>query len=206
MVMLYLDIETLGTSIKDKIIAIGVSTVNGVRKIWKEWELGEKSVVEQFYEFLESLNPKEQTVWVIGFNILKFDIPLLIHKAMEFNMDVAKCFELWHDCFIEDERLVLLPLNDFRFGCLSAENVYKAIKGVLRKEIERGEVRIREIKHNSNEIPKFYGEGRYDEIIEHLSSDLDFLEDLHYILKFKFDVLMSKKEEFRRILCQSSTQ
>jgi hypothetical protein len=205
MVMLYLDIETLGTSIKDKIIAIGVSTVNGVRKIWKEWELGEKSVVEQFYEFLESLNPKEQTVWVIGFNILKFDIPLLIHKAMEFNMDVAKCFELWHDCFIEDERLVLLPLNDFRFGCLSAENVYKAIKEALREEIKRGEVRIREIKHNSNEIPKFYSEGKYDKIIEHLSSDLDFLEDLHYILKFKFDVLMSKKEEFRRILCQSST-
>ncbi len=205
MVMLYLDIETLGTSIKDKIIAIGVSIVNGVRKIWKEWELGEKSVVEQFYEFLESLNPKEQTVWVIGFNILKFDVPLLIHKAMKFNMDVAKCFELWHDCFIEDERQVLLPLNDFRFGCLSAENVYKAIKEVLREEIKRRKVKIREIKHKSDEIPKFYSEGKYDKIIEHLSSDLDFLEDLHYILKFKFNVLISKKEEFRRISCQSST-
>ncbi|RLG15984.1 hypothetical protein DRN63_04740 [Nanoarchaeota archaeon] len=179
MVLLYLDTETLGTSIKDnKLIAIGVSTVNGDRKIWKEWELGERSIVEEFHNFLEKLNPEEQTVWIIGFNVLKFDIPLLLHKVVEFNMDATKYFELWHHCYIEDERQVLLPLNDFRFKNLKAERVYKALRKIFKDEISRGDIRVREIKYSSEEIPEFYKKREYDKIIEHLSSDLDFLEVL----------------------------
>lgn len=124
MVILYLDIETLRTSLRDKIIAIGISTADEKdRKIWKEWEHGEENIIKQFYDYLESLNSRKQTVWIIGFNILKFDIPALIYKAIMFGIDVIRCFELWHYCYVEDERQILLPLNNFRFKGLKAEKV-----------------------------------------------------------------------------------
>ncbi len=207
MVMLYLDIETLSLgeepSVDDKVIAIGVS-VDGKKMFWKEWDAGEKELINQFYKFLESLTSKERTVWIIGFNILKFDIPILIYKVLKFGLrGYSEIFELWHNCYIEDERQILLPFNDFRFKHLSAEDVHRALEKIFEEEIKEGQIRIRKIKHSGSEIPEFYKRSEFEKILEHLSSDLDFLADLHYLLKFRFDFLASERHKFMRALCQS---
>ncbi len=201
MVMIYLDIETISTgkniSIEDKIIIIGAD-VEGEKKFWKIWDYKkEEEVVGRFYDFLEE-ELKKGTVWIIGFNILRFDVPLLFYKGLR--LKGSEVFEIWRDCYVEDMRQELLPLNNFKFKGLSADNVCRALRELLKEEIERGEIEISEIKHKGYEVPEFYNKGEYDKIIEHLSSDIDFLKDLHYILRYKFDLLVSKKSEFKKII------
>lgn len=64
------------------------------------------------------------------------------------------------------------------------------------------EFRVREVKYSSDEIPRFYNRREYDKIVERLHSDLDFLEDLHYILKQAYSILSSKAIEFQEALRQ----
>jgi len=84
--------------------------------IWCESE-GERGIVIKFYELLRNLLSKERTVWIIGFNILRFDIPLLILKGIQYG--ISSVFELWHRVYVEDERQVLLPLSGFIFKGLN---------------------------------------------------------------------------------------
>ena len=151
MVIVYLDIETFNESgsisIEDKIIAIGcILEKNNVKEphFWKEWEHGEEKIIKEFYSFLRELTNKERTVWIIGFNILRFDIPFLICKALKYNINEKDVFEIWHKCFVEDERQIFLPLNDFRFSGLTAENILKALKKVFSEINERMDERASE--------------------------------------------------------------
>ena len=80
---------------------------------------------------------------------------------------------------------------------MKAEKVCKALK-----EIFKNEFRVREVKYSSDEIPRFYNRREYDKIVEHLHSDLDFLEDLHYILKQAYGILLSKAIKFQEVLAR----
>jgi len=79
--IVFFDIETTGLiPFESKITTIQVRT-NGKTTIWKEWELGENGIIEEFYNFLNGLFRKKTKV--VGYNILRFDIPFInerLHK------------------------------------------------------------------------------------------------------------------------------
>ena len=91
MVIMYLGIETIGTEItkSNKVIAIGIlmhhESKPKIFEAWRESE-GERSIVVKFYELLRNILKRESTVWIIGFNIFRFDIPLLTLKDIQYGI------------------------------------------------------------------------------------------------------------------------
>jgi len=179
MVILYLDIETFsekefkpdGT----KIISIQYKDANGVFNILKEWESDEKTVLKSFYDYLKQF--EKETIMIIGHNILRFDIPLLIHRMTLHKIDsTSNLMDLFHNVFVIDSMQCLLPFNEFRFKGLSAEDLARKLK-------------IREPKHKSKEIDGFYREKKFDKIEEHIIADMNFIEDLWWTLRRERDKL-----------------
>lgn len=71
-------VETDGISLDSKLLVIGLRTPSEV-KLWKIWEHpDEKSMLSSFIDHFLSMT--EDKI-IIGYNILKFDVPILLHKA-----------------------------------------------------------------------------------------------------------------------------
>jgi len=126
MVKLYFDVETYrpqdrGAFTEEKIIAIGVLEERAPDeeasfKLFTEWEAGsEKAAVGEFYRYLKALTGND-TVIVVGYNILRFDIPLLVQKGVEHGVgSLPELNKLWYNTYAIDLFQVTLPLNDMRF-------------------------------------------------------------------------------------------
>jgi DNA polymerase elongation subunit (family B) len=103
----YLDIESYSKgdepSVNDKVIAIGVMEEGpSEQRLFTEWEHdSEREVIRKFYKELRVYS--EQRVMVIGFNILRFDIPILSFKGVQYRVgDAQKIYDLWHKLFTID--------------------------------------------------------------------------------------------------------
>jgi hypothetical protein len=85
-------------------------------KYLSEWDLGsEKEFVREFYEYLENLLKEEGIIIVVGFNILRFDIPLIIQKSVEYRGSLSEFNKLWHDVFTLDLFQIALSFNRMMF-------------------------------------------------------------------------------------------
>jgi len=139
---LYIDVETYRKEDEDvfareKVIAVGViedwtpyrpesseiwSGENVTFHYFTEWSLGgEPEVILAFYDYLYSIikhwrSREIKFLNVVGFNILRFDIPLLIQKGVEHGAgDLAELNKLWHNTYTIDYLQTTLPFNDMRF-------------------------------------------------------------------------------------------
>jgi DNA polymerase elongation subunit (family B) len=188
MVIVYLDIETysekeeLVIEPSTKVILIHLKEIfdkeNIKSFIFKEWESSEKDILEQFFKHFQSLHDKERTVWCVGFNILRFDIPLLIYKLSHYQIEsLPNLFEIFRKTYVVDLRQCLLPFSDFRFKELSAEKIAEKLG-------------IRKPEYRNKEIMEFYEKGEMERIIEHSESDLNFIQDLYWVMKKEPDKLM----------------
>jgi hypothetical protein len=189
---LYLDIETYRPKkddvfIDEKIIAIGIiedwtsyiecSSVNDERKTstfyFAEWEYGdEMNIICEFYKYLNKLKDsqykKNRFLEVIGFNILRFDIPLLIQKGFKYGVDgIENLNKLWHGTFVKDYFQICLPLNNMMFKNLKLTLLTDKLKNIG--------VDIPEPYGLSENIAELYNNNRYDEIIKHLETDLSII-------------------------------
>jgi DNA polymerase elongation subunit (family B) len=170
MASLYLDIETFSEGEfrvrSTKVISIQYKDSDGNITVLKEWESDEKTILKRFHDHLLELKNAGLVV-VIGHNLLRFDIPLLIHRMAVHNIDTYEnLLDLHHFHIVAIDSLqCLLPFNDFRVKGLNAVELSKRLK-------------IRAPKHKNTEIARFYTDGRYDKIEEHILADLDFMEDL----------------------------
>jgi hypothetical protein len=189
---LYLDIETYRPKkddafIDEKIIAIGIiedwtsyiecSSVNDERKIstlyFTEWEHDdERNIICEFYKYLNKLKDsqykKNRFLEVIGFNILRFDIPLLIQKGLKYGVDgIENLNKLWHGTFVKDYFQICLPLNNMMFKNLKLTLLTDKLKNIG--------VDIPEPYGLSENIAELYNNNRYDEIIKHLETDLSII-------------------------------
>lgn len=167
---LYLDIETNSKesrSIHDaKVISIQYRDGDGNTTVLKEWLSSEKAILKEFYEHLLMLR-KTGSITIVGHNMLRFDIPMLIHRMVLRKIDTHQnLLDLFHsDVFGYDTLQCLTPFNNFRFKGLNAQDLSSRLG-------------IRPPKHDSGQIPDFYRKGKYKEIEEHVLADLDFTEDL----------------------------
>jgi DNA polymerase elongation subunit (family B) len=195
MVIVYLDIETYSEGEEVviepsiRIILIHLKEIfdneNIKTLIFKEWESSEKDILKQFYEHFHLLHENERTVWCIGFNIFRFDIPLLIYRLAHYEIDsLPNLFEIFRKAYIVDLRQCLLPFSDFKFKELSAEKVAEKLG-------------IRKPKYSNKEIREFYKKEETEireRIVEHSESDLSFIQDLYWVMKKEPEKLMRLKQ------------
>jgi len=84
MIRIFFDIETYspdeqGPSLCDKIFSIAYKIGDSDVVVLKEWELGEKAVLNRFLDVIKS----EDRPNIIGHNILRFDIPVIVCRSLE---------------------------------------------------------------------------------------------------------------------------
>lgn len=178
MVKLYFDVETYrpqgrGAFTEEKVIAIGVleeqpSDEEASFKLFTEWKTGsEKAAVGEFYRYLKALTGND-TVIVVGYNILRFDIPLLVQKGVEHGVgSLPELNKLWYNTYVIDLLQVTLPLNHMRFKGHSLEELSEKARSIA--------LDIPEPYGKGADVAEWYEEGKYDEIEEHLKRDLGII-------------------------------
>jgi hypothetical protein len=113
-----LSAQTSGFSHDSKILAIGVkrpgnwsegdkSRLQSQSRIWKSWEFpGEKEMLQDFVKYFLSTQDKI----VIGFNLLKLDVPLLLLRTKDLP-DFPEFFRKFNYANVEDLFLVNTFIN-----------------------------------------------------------------------------------------------
>jgi len=208
MVRIYLDIETYRPKkedafIHEKVIAIGILedwtpySPNSLNEpiepqLFTEWELGsEKIVVEDFYKYLKGIFTDEvRFVVVVGFNILRMDIPLLIQKGLWYKVaNIDELNFLWHNTFTIDFFQSLLPANKYLFKGLRMPRVFKVIRDELVVDAPQ-------LEEHGEEIAKAYEGSEYMNIEEWLKQDLYAIRylDLSGIIPILIELSMRKGE------------
>ena len=212
MVRLYLDVETYrgreeDAFVNERVIAIGViedwirysseSLSSGEERVqfkyFIEWDLkSEEGVIKEFYGYLEVLRKGSDFLVVVGFNILRFDIPLLIQKSVEYGKDLAEVNKLWHSTFAIDLFQVALPLNGMTFKGHSLENLARLLR-------ERG-FGVPEPVGSGADVAKWYEENKHDEIINHLKGDLDVVRTIDLTMMSRFHKYEELRERMLNII------
>jgi hypothetical protein len=191
---LYLDVETYRPNkesafIKEKIIAIGViedwtrydpestsirceegeaSSVGCVFRFFTIWRNNndEGELVRSFYKYFMEVKNRVDFIVVVGFNVLRYDIPLLIQRGFEHKVDsLDRLNALWHDTFVIDYLQTTLPFNRMAFKGLSLERMVELAR--------KASLNVEELHGSGEDVVKWYAEGHYDDIIEHLRRDLE---------------------------------
>lgn len=169
MTKIFFDIETYSPNtfqrpkFNEKIITIAHKAENSDISILKEWEIGEKEVLRRFIEVIK------QTDWpnLVGHNILRFDIPVLIYRSLENDLgSLHELMTLYLESFPIDTIQCLLPANNLYFKGLGLKDCAHYM-GIEMKGCP------------SSEISKHYEQGNYDEIIRHNIEDVLTTEKLH---------------------------
>ena len=184
MVVTYLDIETFskdGPSFNDKIILIALyNSSSRELLLFKEWESSEKEILKCFYDKLEEYLNQYRCFIIVGFNIFRFDIPMLTFRAIKHNVrTLNEILELWRRCYTMDIRQICLLFNNLRFRNLRLENM-PVILGEYAKELN---IKLERIKFSSSDIEKLYIEGKYDEIVEHTTTEIALIHQVYSLLR-----------------------
>ncbi len=199
---MYLDVETYRPNkesafIKEKIIAIRViedwtkynpesasirckegeaSSAGCALRFFTIWgnNNDEGELVRRFYKYFMKVimevknraRNRKNRIIVVGFNVLRYDIPLLIQKGFEHKVDsLDRLNALWHDTFVIDYLQTTLPFNRMTFKGLSLERMVELAR--------KASLNVEELHGSGEDVVKWYAEGHYDDIIEHLRRDLE---------------------------------
>jgi len=168
---LYFDIETYNREgypqFTDKIIAIGFKGLGTRVRLLTEWESGEKAILKEFFDHIKS-----QPTELVGFNVLRFDLPFLITRAFHHKLgSLENLQEVVHKSYTKDLIQYLLPYNNFTFYGLNSLNVAERL-GIP-------------IQYSGKDVKEFYENKEYEKIEQHLRSDVLFVERLDRALRQK---------------------
>jgi len=160
MTCIFFDIETYSTGefpeYNEKVIAIAYKTEYTEVSVLKEWEIGEKEVLRRFIDEVKE-NPR---INLIGHNSLRFDIPVIVNRAVEHDLDsLCDLMGVLLDGYTIDILQGLLPTNRFRFKGLGLNDCARKI-GFETKTCLGSEIRAR------------YEERDHDAITEHVIEDV----------------------------------
>jgi len=158
-VRLYFDLETYrprneDAFINERIIAIGViedrsryafwgsqNRGSAEVRIFSEWELGsEKEAASSFCNYVRELAKEYgfKRFELVGFNILRFDVPLIICKAARYDiMPIDIASRLFHNVMVRDLFQQLLLANENRYKGCKLDRLYELLnelgyKGILK--------------------------------------------------------------------------
>jgi len=185
MVRIYFDLETYrpkkeGAFIDEKIISVGLlrdespyeesSLSRHVEPaFFSEWTEGsEELILAASLRFMEQMLRDHRFTVVVGFNILRYDIPLIIAKAADHKIrKVDLHSRLWCDTFTIDYLQGLLPAN---------HNLFKGLKldRIVEKAKELG-LKPPDTYGTGADVKEWYEKKRYDDILKHSTQDLQIV-------------------------------
>jgi hypothetical protein len=191
MVRIYLDLETYrpkkeGAFTDERIIAVGLlrdetpyaegSYSSHVEPtFFTEWPKGsEKQVLVASLEFLEQMLREHRFTVVAGFNILRYDIPLIIAKGATHKIrEIDVHSKLWYDTYTIDYFQELLPANQNLFKGLRLDRIVEKAKEVGLKPPD--------VYGTGADVKKWYEDKMYDEVLKHLAQDLQIVRWLDLV-------------------------
>jgi hypothetical protein len=166
MTRLFLDVETYSPGPRptydDRIIAVAYKQEGGPVTVLKEWESDEKQILTRFLEEIKRIDRLN----IIGHNILRFDLPLIISRASAHG--IAPTGDLMHlllDPYPIDTIQAQLQTNNFYFKGLGLAECAKRI-GAETRTCPGSQIRAR------------YDVGDYAAITEHITEDVLTTEKL----------------------------
>jgi len=177
MTRIFFDIETFsphisGPRLCDKVISIAYKIGDSDIVVLKEWELGEKEVLNRFLNVIQSQDRPN----IIGHNILRFDIPVIVCRSLENGLGrLEEIYSVFRKSYGIDLLQCLLPSNRMYFKGLS-----------LAACAER--LGISMVSGNSSSIHELYERGEYENIVHHSVEDVLVTERLYFhLMNFDFD-------------------
>ncbi|MFH0896803.1 MAG: ribonuclease H-like domain-containing protein [Candidatus Bathyarchaeota archaeon] len=178
---LYFDIETYNPKspfFAGKVITIAYKGTEAKTEVLKEWDSDEKSILKDFFQHIKKQLKQQKSVELVGFNILRFDIPFLINRGIQNNVEKAEdLLDLFHNTYTIDIMHCLLACNNFRFYGLSASSIAQKLGLPCPK-------------FAGKEVLSHYENKEYSKIEEHIKEDIIFTECLDTELRKR----MSKME------------
>lgn len=166
---LYFDIETYNPNnpfFAGKVITIAYKNSETETKVLKEWNSDETSILRDFFQYVREQLKTQIRTELVGFNILRFDIPFLVNRGVQNRIDSAEnLLDLFHNTFTIDLMYCLLTCNDFRFAGIGAYDVAQKL-GLPCPQL-RGK-----------DILRLYENKEYLKIEEHIREDIVFTECL----------------------------
>ena len=191
---LYLDVETYrprkeGAFVNEGMIAIGViedwtrydleSTgikcgeneapgAGCVLRFFTIWgnNNDEGELVRSFYRYFMGVRNQADFIIVVGFNVLRYDIPLLIQKGFKYRVDsLGRLNALWHNTLVIDYLQATLLFNGMAFKGLNLERMVEWAR--------KAGLGVGELYGSGEDVVKWYEEKRYDDVVEHLGRDLE---------------------------------
>ncbi len=189
MVRLYLDLETYRPNVEEafineRIITAGLAvdrTAYHERSLkrdvepvlYSEWDgLDEKALVSEVERTVRNACGEHRFTTVVGFNILRFDVPLLVAKSGRASQSGLEYIsKMWHDCFAVDLMQQLLVANMGSFKGAGLSNVVStAIRlGLNPPDYPTSGARVKDL----------YEAGDYGGIEAHLRQNLRIVRWLH---------------------------
>ncbi len=172
----YFDIETYSRAgypqFTDKVIAIAFKGLDTKLKLLAEWKTSEKEILEGFFDHVKGRLEEGIRTELIGYNVLRFDLPFLIIRAFHHKLDSLENLQgIIHETYTKDLIQCLLPYNNFTFAGLNSLNVASRL-GIP-------------IQYAGRDVKEFYENREYDKIEEHIGSDVLFVERLDQVLREK---------------------
>ena len=182
MVRLYFDLETYrprkeGSFVEERIISGGLlidetpyqedSLKESIDPILiSEWDgLNECEIVRKVQDHVREALRNHRFAVVCGFNILRFDIPLLICRCVQYQLgnhnEIAK---MWNNCFTIDYFQQLLVANKNFFKGFSLDKIVEVSRKLGLKPPS--------YSTSGSAIKELYDQGKHKEIEKHLKQDL----------------------------------
>ncbi|MCW4006720.1 MAG: hypothetical protein NWF04_09050 [Candidatus Bathyarchaeota archaeon] len=180
---IYLDLETYRSKkenafVDEKIVSAGLlidetiyhedSLKEQIKPVFiSEWDgLNECQIVTKINTVIKEVISSHKFTLIIGFGILRFDIPLLIARCTQNSlMSLNKATKMWHDCITIDHAQQLLAANGNTFKRATLDNIIATAEMLhLNPPAHKGDGGI---------IRELYPKGKYAEINAHLKEDLD---------------------------------
>ena len=171
MIKIFFDIETYspdvsGPSLCDKIISIAYKIGDSDVVVLKEWELGEKEVLDRFLDVVQSKDRPN----IIGHNILRFDIPVIVCRSLENGLGrLEEIYSVFREPYGIDTLQCLLASNRMYFNGLGLAACAERLGISLASE-------------NGSSIQELYERGEYEKIVDHNVEDVLVNERLYYHL------------------------
>jgi len=211
---LYLGVETYrpekaGAFTQERVIAIGAllrhplaitsrcNEFDADYVLFTEWKSGgELNLISEFYEWFTKLVQEfrnvqsDEKLVIIGFNILRFDIPLLIQKGVEYDIgskycikSIAKLNELWHNTHTIDYQQVALPYYN-----LPGKSKFPSLADLIEAARKTG-INVPELYGSGEDVKEWYKNEKYNEIEKRLRTKLNVLCIIDSNFKFILESL-----------------
>ena len=205
MIKIFFDIERYKKDrekpfLSEKIIAIGYVVIKNFKhllakvdeypriSLLTEWKEGnEKAVISKFYNLIRRYSQSTR-VELIGFGILKFDIPILIQRIVELGLaslpEANK--SLFSECVIFDLHPISVLLNQLKY---KGSGLDKLVGRLPFEDKKMPKVLSYE---NGGIVHDLYERQDYNKIEEHLKEDVKKTIWLYKILQDKVVPLLAQ--------------